>query len=118
MVFISLIAKIYLFNELFESKFSEILQINGNVPDKSMIVGIIFRPPSTDVDEFNEYLVDTLIASKGTLDNLKYIDKTAETLSLIVDNYIGKLVNDVLESHDIDGEIIRIKREKKLKTLI
>mgnify|MGYP000922501744 FL=1 len=71
-----------------------------------------------DVDEFNEYLVDALISSKGTLNNLKYIDRTAETISLIVDNYVAKLVNDVLESHDIDGEIIRIRREKKLKTLI
>jgi len=70
-----------------------------------------------DIDEFNEYLVDTLISSKGALKNLKHLDRTAETLSLIVDNYIGKLVNDVLESYDIDGEILRIKRDKKLKQL-
>jgi hypothetical protein len=70
-----------------------------------------------DIDEFNEYLVEMLISSKGILDKLKYLDRTAENISLIVDNYVAKLVNNVLESYDIEGEIIRIRREKKLNFL-
>jgi hypothetical protein len=70
-----------------------------------------------DIDEFNEYLVNMLIESKGSLSKFTNIDRTAETLSLIVDNYIAKLVTAVLESYDIDNDLIRLKRERKLKYL-
>lgn len=71
-----------------------------------------------DIDEFNEYLVEMLISSKGMLDKLGFLDRTAETISLIVDNYIAKLVNGVLDSYDIKSEIVKAKRDSKLKTII
>ena len=71
-----------------------------------------------DIDEFNEYLVEMLISSKGMLSNLEFIDRTAETISLIVDNYIAKLVTSILDSYDIKGEIVKIKRDNKIKTII
>lgn len=72
---------------------------------------------SFDIDEFNEYLVEMLIKTKDSLKYFENIDRAAETISLIVDNYVAILIKGVLESYDIKGEIVRLKRDKKLKEL-
>jgi hypothetical protein len=67
-----------------------------------------------DIDEFIDYFITQLILTKECLKDFTYIDRTSETLSLIVDNYIAKLVKSVLESEDIRIDI----RDLKIKRMI
>jgi hypothetical protein len=67
-----------------------------------------------DIDEFIDYFITQLILTKECLKDFTYIDRTSETLSLIVDNYIAKLVKSVLESEDIKIDI----RDLKIKRMI
>ena len=66
-------------------------------------------------DEFIDYLVDMFIRSKDCLQHFEHIDRTSETLTLIVDNYVASLVQRVrdVENHQeaIDGIIKQIKRD-------
>lgn len=71
-----------------------------------------------DIDEFVTYLIDMIIKSKGILDEFEFLDKSAETLSLIVDNYISKNVKKVRDCDDLNLEIHKMEREAKLKGLI
>ena len=64
-----------------------------------------------NIDEFLTYLVDMMIKCKESLIHFEYIDRTAETLTLIVDNYIAGLVKKVRDCDDIEVEIERIKKE-------
>ena len=43
------------FNEYIESVFIEIDKSKLNV-EKNVIIGVIYRPPNTDIEIFNEYL--------------------------------------------------------------
>lgn len=67
-----------------------------------------------DIDEFLDYLVEYLIKTKNSLKEFEYIDRSIETITLIVDNYIAKLVRKVLDSEDIKLEI----RDWKIKRMI
>jgi len=67
-----------------------------------------------DIDEFLDYLVLYLRKSKNTLEDFEYIDRSIETITLIVDNYVAKLVRKVLDSTDIKSEI----RDMKIKRMI
>jgi hypothetical protein len=67
-----------------------------------------------DIDEFLDYLVLYLKKSKNTLEDFEYIDRSIETITLIVDNYVAKLVRKVLDSTDIKSEI----RDMKIKRMI
>ena len=62
-----------------------------------------------------EYLAETLPKSKGMLESMEYLDRGAETVSLIVDNYIAKNVKLSRESKDIKQEIRQLKIEKALR---
>jgi hypothetical protein len=66
-------------------------------------------------DEFIDYLIDMFIKSKDCLQHFEHIDRTSETLTLIVDNYVAGLVQRVrdVENHQeaIDGIIKQIKRD-------
>ena len=66
-------------------------------------------------DEFIDYLVDMFIRSKDCLQHFEHIDRTSETLTLIVDNYVAGLVQRVrdVENHQeaIDNVIKQIKRD-------
>ncbi len=66
-------------------------------------------------DEFIDYLVDMFIRSKDCLQHFEHIDRTSETLTLIVDNYVAGLVKRVrdIENHQeaIDNVIKQIKRD-------
>jgi hypothetical protein len=66
-------------------------------------------------DEFIDYLVGMFIKSKDCLQHFEHIDRTSETLTLIVDNYVAGLVQRVrdVENHQeaIDGIMKQIKRD-------
>ena len=63
-------------------------------------------------DEFIDYLVDMFIISKDCLQHFEHIDRTSETLTLIVDNYVAGLVQRVrdVENHQeaIDNVVNKI----------
>jgi hypothetical protein len=66
-----------------------------------------------DIDEFIDYLINMFKFTKNCLSEFKFLDRTAETLSLIVDNYVSKLVE---QSKDCDDytKAIRDLRLKKI----
>lgn len=72
-----------------------------------------------NADEFIDYLVDMFIKSKDCLQHFEHIDRTSETLTLIVDNYVAGLVQRVrdVENHQeaIDNLIKQIKREETIE---
>lgn len=67
-----------------------------------------------DIDEFLDYFKEYLLSTKYLLEKFEYIDRTVETVTLIVDNYIAKLVRNVLDSTDIKEDI----RDMKIKRTI
>ncbi len=67
-----------------------------------------------DIDDFVEYLLDMFKKSKYCLKEFEHLDRTKETLSLIVDNYIASLIQKVQDCQDIQKEL----RDQKLKKLI
>lgn len=69
---------------------------------------------SFDIDHFIDYFVDIIPKVKNSLEHLENLDRTAETLSLVVDNYIASRFKYAYECIDILQEI----REIKLKKLI
>jgi hypothetical protein len=72
-------------------------------------------------DEFIDYLVDMFIKSKDCLEHFEHIDRTSETLTLIVDNYVAGLVQRVrdIEDHEqaIDGLLKQYKREESINQI-
>ena len=70
-----------------------------------------------DIDEFLDYLIDMLKKTKSSLIHFDKLDRTVETLTLIVDNYIAHLVEKTKECNDIDKEIasIKLQRERDIK---
>ena len=75
-----------------------------------------------NADEFIDYLIDMFIKSKDCLQHFEHIDRTAETLSLIVDNYVADLVQRVLNIEDhqeaIDGILKQSKREESINEIL
>ena len=55
------------------------------------------------------------LKTKGLLDDFIHIDKTKETLTLIVDNYISGLVQNVTHCQDINAEIRNLKLKKVIE---
>jgi hypothetical protein len=72
-------------------------------------------------DEFIDYLIDMFIKSKDCLQHFEHIDRTAETLTLIVDNYVASLVQKVLDIEDheqaIEGMLKQHKREETINQI-
>jgi hypothetical protein len=66
-----------------------------------------------DIDEFIDYLINMFKITKNCLKEFKYLDRTVETLSLIVDNYVSELIE---KSKDCDDytQAIRDLRLKKV----
>jgi hypothetical protein len=64
---------------------------------------------------FIEYLLDMLPKIKGMLGVLTELDRSAESVSLLVDNYIAKNVRLSRESKDIKLEIRDLKIQKTLE---
>lgn len=74
-----------------------------------------------NIDEFIDYLIDMFIKSKDCLKHFDYIDRTSETLTLIVDNYVAGLVQKVIntDNHEqvIEGILKQNKREDVISEL-
>lgn len=68
-----------------------------------------------NIDEFIDYLIEMLLKCKNVLENFIYLDKTIETLTLIVDNYIAELVKRVKDVNDISVEIRDLRIKKIIK---
>jgi hypothetical protein len=69
---------------------------------------------SFDIDHFIDYFVDIIPKVKNSLSYMEYLDRTVETLSLVVDNYVAGQFKYAYDCKDIIEEI----REVKLKKLI
>jgi hypothetical protein len=69
---------------------------------------------SFDIDHFVDYLLYIIPKVKNSLSYMEYLDRTAETLSLVVDNYVAGQFKYAYNCEDILQEI----REVKLKKLI
>ena len=69
---------------------------------------------SFDIDEFIEYLVSMIPKVKLSLIHFEELDRTLETLTLIVDNYVAKSIKKCLESQNILEEI----RDKKIIKIV
>lgn len=66
-----------------------------------------------DIDDFLNYLIDMLKKTKTSLTYFDKLDRTVETLTLIVDNYIAHLVEKTKDCKDIEKEISSIKLQKE-----
>jgi hypothetical protein len=69
---------------------------------------------SFNIDDFLDYLVDMFHKTKNSLNSFEYLDRTSETLSLIVDNYVAMLIKKVHDCNDFEAEV----RDLKLKKLV
>ena len=85
-----------------------VTQVKGYVPDKRLELYQL----SFNIDDFIEYLIDMFNKTKNLLIHFEFLDKTQETLTLIVDNYVAKLVNGVTTCDDIAKEIRDLKIQK------
>lgn len=71
-----------------------------------------------DIDEFLDYLVLILPKSSNKLEIFNNLDRTQETLQLIVDNYIAGLFHRAYNSETIDEDMKVATRDKNLKKII
>jgi hypothetical protein len=69
---------------------------------------------SFNIDEFLIYLIEMFHKTKNSLISFEYLDRTSETLSLIVDNYVAMLIKKVHDCSDFEAEV----RDLKLKKLV
>lgn len=68
-----------------------------------------------DIDDFINYLLDIIPKVKTSLIEFDKLDRTAETLVLIVDNYIAGLLDSTRNRDDIQQEIRDLKIGKTLR---
>ncbi len=68
-----------------------------------------------DIDDFINYLLDIMPKVKTSLIEFDKLDRTAETLILIVDNYIAGLLESTRNREDIQQEIRDLRISKTLK---
>ena len=71
-----------------------------------------------DLDEFLIYLAEMIKDNKNLLSKFNHLDRTSETLTLIVDNYIARNLKKVLDCDDIDIAIKKMERERKIKDVL
>lgn len=67
---------------------------------------------SFDIDDFTDYLIKIIPNVKTSLLQFDELDRTSETLTLIVDNYVAKQIRICLESDDVFRDIRNIKIKK------
>lgn len=68
-----------------------------------------------DIDDFIDYLLDIIPKVKTSLIEFDKLDRTSETLILIVDNYIAGLLEATRNREDIQQEIRDLRISKTLK---
>lgn len=71
-----------------------------------------------DIDEFLDYLVLILPKLSNKLEVFDNLDRTQETLQLIVDNYIAGLFHRAYNSETIDTDMKTATRDRNLKRII
>ena len=65
-----------------------------------------------DIDEFIDYMIDMLKKTKNCLNEFKNLDRTVDTLTLIVDNYVAGLVEKSRDCEDHTQMIRDLKLNK------
>jgi len=70
---------------------------------------------SFDKDEFLIYLLEMIPKVKMSLEHFDSLDRTNETLSLLVDNYVARVFNKVYNCDDCIMEIRNFKLKKTLE---
>ena len=78
--------------------------------EKLELFQLLFSPQG-----FMEYLAETIPKSKGMLETMSELDRGAETVSLIVDNYIARNFRLSRESKDIKQEIKNLRRNLRIE---
>ena len=78
--------------------------------DKLQLYFLLF-----DIDEFLNYLLIIIQESRKSLEPFKHLDRTIETITLIVDNHIADLFD---RSYNFDGDVQQEIRDLKLKKII
>lgn len=68
-----------------------------------------------DIDEFIDYLINMFKISKYCLKEFKHLDRTSETLSLIIDNYVSELIERSKDYHDYTQAIRDLRLKKVTK---
>jgi hypothetical protein len=68
-----------------------------------------------DIDDFIDYLIEIMPKVKTSLIEFDKLDRTAETLVLIVDNYIAGLLEATRNRDDIQMEIRDLRISKTFK---
>jgi hypothetical protein len=68
-----------------------------------------------DIDDFIDYLIEIMPKVKTSLIEFDKLDRTAETLVLIVDNYIAGLLEATRNRDDIQMEIRDLRISKTLR---
>jgi hypothetical protein len=68
-----------------------------------------------DIDDFVDYLIEIMPKVKTSLIEFDKLDRTAETLVLIVDNYIAGLLETTRNRDDIQMEIRDLRISKTLR---
>lgn len=99
------------------------------LPSIRRVYGKIFITPPTilkdqrlllfqemfDIDEFIDYLINMFKISKDCLKEFRYLDRTVETLSLIVDNYVSELIERSKDCNDYTQTIRDLRLKKVTK---
>lgn len=68
-----------------------------------------------DIDDFIDYLLEIMPKVKTSLTEFDKLDRAAETLALIVDNYIAGLFDATRNREDMNTEIRDLRISKTLK---
>lgn len=78
--------------------------------DKLQLYFLLF-----DIDNFLTYLLIIIQESRKSLEPFTHLDRTIETITLIVDNHIADLFD---RAYNFDGDIQQEIRDLKLKKII
>jgi hypothetical protein len=81
--------------------------INGK---KLELLQLIF-----DIDDFSDYLLTMIPKTVNLLKDFDKLDRTVETLELIIDQYLAGLIDDIKNTSNIGEEIRELKIKKILK---
>jgi hypothetical protein len=71
-----------------------------------------------DIDEFINYLLDIFPKLSNSLEQLIYLDRTSELLSLIVDNYLAMLIKKVNDIGNNVELLLSEIRDAKLNKIV
>ncbi len=96
-----------LYGKMFINPPSLFMDSNNNPTIRYTLFTLYFN-----IDDFIDYFISSFKKNKKCLKNFEYLDRTSETLTLIVDNYISMLVKKVNESENYSEDIKKILKSK------